>query len=70
MAGAAERNESSSYERCFVDRRLVAFLEPPRKPARRDTGVPPRILDGDQGGQLQRLDEGDAADLAQRVLGD
>ena len=54
----------------IVDRRLVAFLEPPRKPARGDAGMPPRILDGDQGGELQRLGERDAADLAQRVLGD
>ena len=32
--------------------------------------MPPRILDGDQRGQLQRLGKGDAADLPQRVLCD
>jgi hypothetical protein len=52
MACAAKRNEGSGDERCFVDRRLVAFLEPAREPACRDAGVPPRILDRDQGGEL------------------
>ena len=58
MAGATERNQASGHERRFVDRRLVAFLEPPREPARRDAGVPPRILHRDQRGQLQRLGRG------------
>jgi hypothetical protein len=70
MPGPAERNKRSGHERRLVDRRLVTFLEPPRQPAGRDAGVPARILHRDQGRELQRLGETDAANLAQRRLGD
>jgi hypothetical protein len=70
VAGAAERDEAGGHECCLVDGRLVAFLEPPREPSRGDAGVPPRILHGDQRGELQRLGEADAADFPQRGLRD
>jgi hypothetical protein len=69
VAGAAKPNKAGGHERRFVDRRLVAFLEPSGEPACRDAGMPPGVLDGDQSGELERLDEGDAADLPQRRLG-
>jgi hypothetical protein len=70
MAGAAQRHERSGDEGCLVDRRLVAFLEPPREPPCRHAGMTLWILDGDQRRQLQRLHERDAADLPQQVLSD
>ena len=70
MASPAECNQTRGHKGGLVDRRLVAFLKPPREPACRDAGVSPRILDGDQRGELQSLDERDAADLPQRVFRD
>jgi hypothetical protein len=46
MAGTTERNQASGYERCFVDRRLVAFFEPPREPAGGDPGAVERASPG------------------------
>ncbi len=70
MARTAERDERRRDEGRLVDRRLVAFGEPPGEPAGGDAGVAARILHRDQGSQLQSLDERDPTELTQRVLGD
>jgi hypothetical protein len=70
VACAAERDERRRDERRFVDGRLVTLAKPASEPAGGDPSVPTRILERDQRCQLQRFDQGDPADLTQRVLGD
>ena len=57
MAVTAQRDEGSDGMRALVDGCSLVRLEVAGEPARGDAGVPARILDRDQGGQLQRLDE-------------
>ena len=68
---AAERLQRRGGKGDVVDRRVVEGFEPPLQPARRDAGVPLRILLRDQRRQVEQVDECRAWDLgAQRRLGD
>jgi len=67
---SAERGQRSRGKRRVADRRLVVLLEPAQQPARRDARVPVRILERDQGRELEQLAERRPAELAERRLGD
>jgi hypothetical protein len=67
----AERLQRRDGERGVVDGREPVRLEPSPKPASGHAGVPMRLLEGDQGGQLEQVDEGRPWDLGpQRRLGE
>jgi hypothetical protein len=63
MVPPSERGQAGDDERGIVERGLVVTFQPALQPARRDARVPVRLLERDQRGQLEQLDEGRPRDL-------
>jgi len=63
---AGQSGKTRSGQRGLVDRRLGVLLEVAQEPPGRDARVPTRILAGDQERELERLGEGEPADLLLR----
>jgi hypothetical protein len=67
----AERLQRRDGEGRVVDGREPVSLEPPPEPAGRHARMTVGLLQGDQGGQLEQVDERRARDLRpQRRLGE
>jgi hypothetical protein len=59
----SERLQRRRSERDVVDRGERVRLEPALQPARRDAGVAVRLLERDQGRELEQVDERGPRDL-------
>jgi len=71
VVATAERLQRGRGERGVVDGGERVSLEPALQPARGDAGMAVRLLERDQGGQLEQVAERRPRDLgAQRRLGE
>ena len=65
-----ERREADGHGLHIGEGGGVGFLQVAEEPPRRHAAVAARVLAGDEGGQIEQLDEGGAAELPERRLGD
>jgi hypothetical protein len=70
VARSAESSQTRGGHRGVVNRRLVVFFEVSKEPPGGDTLVSTGIFLGNQHGELKRLDQTDATNLARRHFGD